>query len=421
MKTKACLLILCGAIFISACRKAEKASFPYTAQVLAFAGVDAATDAANFKLTTKTFSTLRNLDGLDGDHLKITRGGELAIKQINGSLIDPGSFKAGQSPSLRYKISNGVVIPKDYTTLAMLSAYFQFDTVFTELQQRLGITATDLFKGQSSEKFETLFEPKITLESDLSSVDAIIKLNAAFVPKDWQFILFRRSAVEHVPLAANLQVVAHEFGHAVFQRYVFDSKWDENDRFQQEYAMRGLNEGLADFISYTYTGSGDILRASMNFKNPAHGANIADYRSFKKYRFSFAEYLSPTVGDEQPKCDGEFYCIGSIFARGLYDAAENLVNSNILAREQFAPALIAALPGILDEMKNQPIPDNAPVEASDSKGEFDKWVIAQFLNGLIKRMPATTQNVLCETFTAESSFGSTGFPTDFRLVCGAQP
>lgn len=421
MKLKTCLLIMCLASVLSACRKADKASFPYTAQVLAFAGVDAATDAASFKLTTKTFTMLRDLDDLNGDHLKITQGGELAIKQINGSLIDPGSFKSGRTPSLRYKVDDGVVISKDYATLVMLSAYFQFDTVFAELQQRLGISASDLFKGQSSEKFETLFEPKITLESDSASADAVIKLNAAFVPKDWQFILFRRSAVEHVPLAANLQVIAHEFGHSVFQRYVFESKWDDKDRFQQEYAMRGLNEGLADFISYTYTGSGDILRASMHFKNPDNGANIADYRSFKKYRFSFAEYLSTTVGDEKPKCDGEFYCIGSIFARGLYDTEEKLVAANTLSRDKFAPAVIAALPGILDEMKNQMIPDNAPVEASESKGEFDKWVISQFLNGFIKRMPVATQTALCETFTAETSFGSTGFPADFRRVCGAQP
>ena len=31
--------------------------------------------------------------------------------------------------NLRYKLANGVVIPKDYSTMAMLSSYYQFDII----------------------------------------------------------------------------------------------------------------------------------------------------------------------------------------------------------------------------------------------------------------------------------------------------
>ncbi len=55
----------------------------------------------------------------------------------------------------------------------------------------------------------------------ITEASVSIKLNAAYLPGQSQFLLFQRSAIEQIPLAANLQVISHEFGHAVFDYVLF--------------------------------------------------------------------------------------------------------------------------------------------------------------------------------------------------------
>ncbi len=103
------------------------------------------------------------------------------------------------------------------------------------------------FSSFAAGRITAFFEPQITQEKGASSVAASMKLNAAYVPGQHQFLLFQRSGIENVPLAANEVVLAHEFGHAVFDYSFYRNDGEQKSRFASEYAMRGLNEGFADF------------------------------------------------------------------------------------------------------------------------------------------------------------------------------
>lgn len=384
----------------------DSASPPYRAQVISFDGLNDQ-GSAKFVLGTKTFETLTDLNKLDGKYLRIKRGGELKIREIKGSLVAAKSFSGGGSPNLRYQVKGGVVVPRDYPTLAQLSAYYQFDQVFGRFDEVLGFAFSDFYKA-TNKKITAYFEPAITMDADDTSLSAVVKLNAAYVPGQRQFVLFQRSSAEDVPLAANLQVVAHEFGHALFDYAFFKSDPDEDGRFEQEYALSGLNEGFADFISYRYTGSSDILRGSIDIKD------LADQRNFLTTKFTYSDLIPPINEDI---CSGSFYCIGSLFARSLVKGMNELDG---VTETEFSLAVIEALKRTQATMKKLDgiLPKDRVEEFEDLKKQnlqsytYNGEVLGAFFNAFLQHVPESFADALCPHFI--KNFEADGFPTSAR-------
>lgn len=402
--------------------KQEKASTPYKAMVIVYTGVDTSTGKPKYAVQEKEFKFLTDLDSLDGTYLKIERGGELKIKEVSGSIVRAESFTGSESPKLRYKLENGVVIPKDYSTMAMLSAYYQYDVIFGRMNDVLGIDPDEYVKDIPAKKFVVLFEPAITLVTSDVSGSISKKLNAAFVPGQKQFVLFQRSPLERIPLAGNLQVIAHEFGHSVFE-YTFEKdKYDEDSRISKEFSISGLNEGWADFVNYGFTGCDNVLSGSIDIES------MYKEREFTKTGFTF-DSLEPdeTAGSTTAtsltktydKCEGSFYCIGTIFARSLYEIRKDL--GSAVTDRDFYSNIVAALKK-LESTMNSLSSDIYPKERSDLKEHkrdfekdfftYDGKVTGAFLDSLIRNLPAAWKNSLCTTF--KNNFDYKGFPTAVR-------
>ncbi len=397
-----CLSASCGS-------KRPSAGQPYKSIVVAMTGVDAETGAAQFGLIEKSFSSLTDLDELDGTYAKILRGGELTIKEVNGSLVSADSFTGGASPSLRYTMSDGVVIPSDYSTLAMLSSYYQLDYIYSKLSDVLGIQSSTLTTKYPDGKHTVLFEPQVIMKVAGTDTSAGLKLNAAFSPKDKQFLLFQRSSIENIPLAGNLQVMSHEFGHAVFDNAVFDAVYDEKNYLGDTYALRGLNEGWADFVSSLYTGCYDILRASIDI------SDIADQRHITKTSFKWDEVATGS-GSGLSKCTGSFYCIGTLFARSLVQAQKAMPT---VTSPELASGLIASLRQVQTEIKAMPstIVTTATSGDSDEPTNNEMWIkqgqfTGAFIRALIKNSPTAWQTTMCTQFI--ENFGAGGFQTAAR-------
>jgi len=248
------------------------------------------------------------------------------------------------------------------------------------------------------------------------------------VPGKQQFILFQRSNLEKVPLAANLQVIAHEFGHSLFERTFFENKFercDGNDetitsrtstkRFAQEYAITGLNEGFADVVSWGVTGSTDILRSSIDL------ADKADERNFATEGFTFASLAD---GNDEA-CSGRFYCIGSLLARSVRAAAiarsveTKVPSQRQAATKEFVTAVSkvqASLRGF--DTKILPAP-SANVTACKTPSridiDYDGKVTGAFLAALVKNLPVASRASYCNAF--DKSFGKSGFPAAARGDC----
>lgn len=403
-------LAICIYLTLSACGSGKRPSGdqPYKSIVVALTDVDAA-GSAHFGLVEKSFTSLTDLDSLDGTYAKILRGGQLTISEVNGSLVSSDGFTGGTSPDLRYTVSDGVVIPSDYSTLAMLSAYYQLDYIYANLSKVLGIEPTVLTAKYPGGKHTVLFEPLIKLKQGGTDITAGIKLNAAFSPKDKQFLLFQRSTIESVPLSGNLQVMSHEFGHAVFDNVFLDGVYDEKNYLSESYALRGLNEGWADFISSLYTGCYDILRASIDIDD------IAKQRNISKSTFKWDDIVSQTLGNssgsEYGKCSGSFYCIGTVFARSLVQS--RIALSETVDAKTFAAGLIDSIRKAQAEIKAMPSIVTVAVSSDgDDPDTNAKWqrqsqFTSAFIRAMIKNVPAAWQGTMCTKFI--DNFGANGF------------
>ena len=422
-----------GAWIAASCAdESPNLSGPIKAQVVYLDTAEVARNGgrAVFKVGTQTFNFLKDLKQLDGDYLKIVRGGELTINEIAGSQINSDKFEGEASPNLRFDVADGVVIPRDYSTLALISSYYQYEQVFANLEKVTGIKVQD-FVAKSG-KFKALFEPTLKLVTESNTQVASIKLNAAYVSGQKQFVLFQRSAVEKVPLAANLQVIMHEFGHALFEQTFFknqtrvcNSKSPNSDthfpgRLEQEIAIRGFNEGFSDLMSFGLVGSTDILRASIDIEDKA------DQRDFSKQRFVYSD-----LGSDDPVraklCTGGFYCIGTLFAHSIYQAMQtlNIDTNNFEARSGMTSQVTAAVAKIQDTLKTLPPDIYPPPHSSVSScgsgfgGDGGKAYVGQvsgaFLNAFVTNIPDASKKAVCDAFV--KNFGEMGFPLVARKVC----
>lgn len=379
-------------------------SQPYKAVVLAFTGADA-NGKAEFALTEKAFRTLTNFNELDGTYLSMRRGGKLTIKDVNGSIVSSENFVGGESPELRYKVKGGAAIALDYSTLAMLSAYYQLDEIYSTLEEKVGISPADVQANLPDGKHTMLFEPEIQMSGQGTDISAGIKLNAAFSPADKKFLLFQRSPIESVPLAANFQVLTHEFGHFIFDYSFYAGKFDSKSRWNDEWALSGLNEGFADFISWTFTDTSDILSASIDIPS------IADERNFAKTTFVFQDLAS----SDPEACKGDFYCVGSLFARSLYETYTAMKAT--VSKKDLALGTVNSIKKCQADMNAMPetlLPPKADSnEMSRSEiFERDGKIIGAFLRAFVMNAPTAWNTDLCSSL--KKNFGSSGFPTAAR-------
>jgi hypothetical protein len=397
------------------------------AEVLVYDPSYAAADekSTHFQLKEVTFQSLDGLEGLSGKYFEFVSGGALYIKDIAGSQVQSDKFEGGGKPRLRYHVKDGVVIARDYNTLLLLSAYYQFEQVALGLPDVTGFKTQDFFKAMG--RFKIMFEPKIQIETDGSSLDANIKLNAAFVPGQRQFILFQRSNLEKVPLAANLQVIAHEFGHALFEKTFFENKFERCDedetssnrffkgRFTSEYAITGINEGFADVISWGMTGSTDILRSSLDI------GDAADQRDFASTAF---RYTDLALNDEQI-CAGRFYCVGTLFAKSVRQAAlaGGVDTKNTASRRAVTREVVSSVAKIQSELRkfNDQIlpPPSRSVQQCETGStldySYDGKMIGAFLAAFVKNVPVEKRGFYCTAFA--NNFSIEGFPTAARQDC----
>ncbi len=408
-------------LLIEGCNKQNEAQGPpYSAEVLQMNSISASQHrsvAPTYKFDTGTYSWLQNLDQLDGIYFKFFFGGILTAKFVTGSIIAAKSFEQSKSLYLRYKIVNGVVVPKDYSTMAMLSSYFQFDTIANNIQAMSGYSMDNI--NSNFGKINIFFEPKIQLESDGSTVESSVKLNAAYVPGAHQFIMFQRSPLENVPLAANLQVVAHEFGHSIWELSFESGKSPDCDRLKQEYVIRGLNEGFADMMSYTLTGSTDILRNSIHF------GNAADQRNFSVITFNYDQITGGIADSENNICRQSFYCIGTLFSNALFIAQKNLnydqtslAGAN--ARGAFMTMVTNAIKLTKSNMTALPPPNFSdyciPSNKNSSNSSYNGQILGSFFNAFLTQIaPPATQTEICNQLV--NNFGSVGFPGSYRVGC----
>lgn len=370
------------------------------------------------------FSILTDIAKMDAPGLRLIQGGDIEIFAQAGSLITNGFFSGGKDPYFNYSEINGIVKPNDHRTLTMLSSMYQFDALMTALPNLSGYKKDELLEG--SQGFQVIFQPSILIDEDGDKIRRYETGNAAYIAGAKQFALYKTGTGENIPLAINPQVIAHEFGHAIFEFSFFQNSYqkcerssiiDERNfpgRLELEYIIRGLNEGFADFVSFVWSGSSNLLESS--FGSTVQTAE----RNFANINYTYA-----TLNDQSSLCTGEIYCIGSLFARALLDAFVTLgfdVKSQS-EREQYLRSVFGTLRGAGEKLRAGkdyalPFADDqvAACKLRNSRSVLlDDEILGVFLGAFVDSAPVDQKQAFCGRFAEQ--FGESGFALRYRSGC----
>lgn len=429
MPLKKLLSVFVLAVFNAACDTdgyKTKASGDLVADVLTLSRSAPNTPAEMpaFTFGPQRFSVIKNIATMDAPGLRLIQGGDIEIFAQAGSLITNGFFSGGKDPYFNYTEIDGVIKSNDSRTLTMLSAMYQFDTLMASLPSLSGSSQSELFGN--NQNFQVIFQPSILIDEDGDKLRRYETGNAAYIAGAKQFALYKTGVGENIPLAVNPQVIAHEFGHAVFEFSFFQNSYQkcnvgriEDDRnfpgrLELEYIIRGLNEGFADFFSFVWSGSSNLLESSF-------GATLqSGERNFASINYSYS-----TMNDQASLCTGEFYCIGSLFARSLFDAYITLgfdVKSQS-EREQFLRSVFGILKGAGEKLRAGsdyvlPFADDQVADCKLRNSRevlLDDEILGVFLSAFVDSAPANQKQAFCGRFAEQ--FGVSGFAARYRSGC----
>lgn len=409
-------LLAVAALALAGCGVDPPPGPPFSALVL---DIDEVVDGnPTFVYAERQLTTLDDFDELDGSLFRVLRGGTLTAREVSGSVVLDPEFSGADSPDLRYRVEGGVAIPRDYSTLAMISAAYQLEQVMLSLSDVISIPASEVAAGG---RYELLFEPTLRQEGEITAT-ITPKFNAFFLPGGVrQFGLARRSQFEELPVAVSPLVLAHEFGHGLFELSFDGGVAAECDpdaanddlvfpgRLGLEHAISGFNEGWADFVSFAVLGTVDPL-VGVGFDD--------DTRNMEVTRFGFA--------DLPLECGGSFYCIGTVFSRSLYEAflAGGGDPTDRASRGAFSTEIFRALEGTQSsiaargEMPRDTYAigrDCEPVEFDFFDQAHDGRVTSAFLGALVENLDATLRGDVCDALSA--NFGAAGFAPGSRDAC----
>ena len=294
--------------------------------------------------------------------------------------VDPGAL------DLRVTVDHGAAIARDERSFAMLSAYHELSLVLARAEEVTGVTRDEFHTGPMPVNFEP------TLAVDDIREDG--KTNAFYETCSDSFGLLRPSQTLALDLAYNAQVLAHELGHAYFQRTFTaadgecapNGQPDFPGRFSTEDDIAGLNEGFADIFSFVLLGTTAVLN------DPLGSSHFTGQRA-----------IAPTVPNyvffsgAAPECEHDHYCLGTEVARSLYDGyiADGHDPHDPEARAQLGRDLLAALPLLPAVMRGYGDLSAPGQDQLACKLSKESSSAPQFFRALVENLPAARRPALC--------------------------
>jgi hypothetical protein len=293
------------------CGGSPPVSPPFTAELLSYVG------GGRYQLADEPLATLRSLDPFTGGAGEIRGGGAISLTGDLGRTDE--EIRRALTPDdvhgldLRYDLDGGVMRSIDYDTFAVFTIYRELERT-REFYAGLGVPESALgpmpayFRG----RIEVFFLPLLASN------------NAAYVPAIDSFMLFNDLfAGNEVPLALNLGVIAHEYGHAVFQHLVWGSRLPpaliENWPFAAVNQLRSLDEGIADLMGATFTDDATFVGRSL--------AEAADDRDLGAPGRASASQVAAAASEEPDSYDP--YPLGTAIARSFWAAGATIGRTEV--------------------------------------------------------------------------------------------
>ena len=274
----------------------------------------------DYRMTDVELTTLDDTGGLDGRATTLV-GGAVIVLDYQKDEID--WKEAGHYVAFSAIKSGGVLIPEDFDSLAMASAYYGLELSMLFFED-IGMPQNLLVD------METYYWPDLKIiENDGEEID--MKDNAFYMyisQNDRGFYIFPYEDFQWLPLSMNTGVMTHEYTHSVFDALVYDP-----NRGVVTAAMTvsgtnflyGLNEGCADLMSVARTGDPDYMEHSIEKDVYVVQCNNAIREIVRDASVTW--YYSPAIDSAarlQPADDFCPYDVGAFFAALLYSLAADI-------------------------------------------------------------------------------------------------
>ncbi len=295
-------------VLLTACGPREgEASYPFVARIIS-------SEQGVYRLSNVVLSTLEDIRTVRGSVGQMRGNASLRLNQGSEEIkvsSDPDLIyeDRGRAVQIDYLLKGGVIVPQNIQSMEMLGLYYNLERTIAFWSSNFDISFDEI--GLPG----ILYNPKSTSEKSGVKEELAQVMNAAYIPGVKDLWFFKTSPREKVPVKMNFGVVAHEFGHFIFDyRFAsFDPSIYTIENSVNERALSGLNEGLADFFAYMVSGSPREFGNSL--------PQLAEERNLP---VNWTWNSLP-----EADCQGGYYCEGSILASALYEIA-NLPEQNAL-------------------------------------------------------------------------------------------
>ena len=248
------------------------------AMTLGIAGPQAAHEALKFKIMQQSIPGL-TIDPLESDHFTIH------FDSKPGPSKD-GLFSFGHvgKTSLQGSIKNNVVYPHTGSSFEMLTVLWILEKSYSTALRVFHQIQPNLRKQLAQAgKLPVLYHPNLeTAGFNFSNEARDNAFFALLTNKRPCIILVPSTTVTKVPLASNIQILAHEFGH-----YIFSIIFPFNE-IHETFLIQGLNESFADFMSFAVTENTNIL-GGMLYKDDV--IKIGHQRNFSLAPFTLKDHI----------------------------------------------------------------------------------------------------------------------------------
>lgn len=229
------------------------------------------------------------------------------------------------------------VIPADYDSLAMLTAYYHMERTW------LWLGEMDI-PGAQLGALTTYYGPRLVDELD-TLIHVPLLDNAAYFLPARSFLILGVQDQDHAPVPVNPGVIVHEYAHAVFEELVFGDEGAALGSAQQADLLAAFNEGTADYLAAARTQDPNFL--ALSFPEEERYRDVSVRREYTPSMLS-------TAGDPSGLYDP--YVLGAVWASALWAIGEDnghdwttrqLMGALAALREHLGDFWVTTLPELL--------------------------------------------------------------------------
>jgi len=363
----------------------EQASLERPVKVISFStNLQPQTTPSLVSFSFEPLKGLQDWEHLNHSWISLEQGGYFLLEEKKTTYHISTVMEKSRKFYFRYQEKEGKVIPLDYSSLIGVSILYHFERMNEWFQEHFQKSFLAMGFEEKS-KIQIYFEPTIkTLSQDFKAY-ITPKFNAGYEPSQMSFLLFARSTEEKYPLSSNVQVLAHEVGHYLFHkiRKKINNSANFDDLFYDNLVLSAFDEGFADYFSFIFTGSTDVLGHVMS------DSSFSSFRNFSSPPFAWQGSYDLL----QESCPHEHYCLGTLLAQSFWKVKEGKASS-MADHFLFFKALYESFSSM-----------DWPSLEKDSKGYLNKEELTKILAHLIFQMPDFKESLcksLQEVFSYES-------------------